>query len=353
VTVARFLLAFCLCIAACVLPAAQVPPPRESRAGTIVLPPRLAARQLATLAVLDADGRLVPGATVELPGGKKVTTNQTGRATFTAPAAASAFLAKFPDGSVMTAAANVKTVPASGIEVTQVLSFVSLRDRFVVRGHGFRGDADANHVTLGGEAALVLASSPESLVLLPSPKTPPGPAKVAIEVAGAATAAPVTVVAFEFSPGEQPVALETKSRLLVRAIGTDRPLAIEVRNLSPGTVHFLSGDHERLKTLGGEENAAAFDVQGVVPGGFSFAVRLLPDPAAVPDTQAARQFLSAAVQLAPPNEESRLTDLTRRLEKHPKDARKVAIELEKILVNPTSEEFDFWLKAALDALLNP
>jgi hypothetical protein len=311
------------------------------------------AGQLATLSVLDADGRLVPGTTVELPGGKKIRTDQTGRAIFTAPPAIRAFLAKCPESSVMAAAANEKMTPATGIEVTQVPSFISLRDRFTVRGRGFRGDADADHVTLGGEAALVLAASPGSLVLLPSSKTPPGPAKVAIEVAGAATAVPVTVVAFEFSQGEQPVVSEKKSRFSVRAVGTDRPLELEVRNLSPSTIRFLSGDRERFKTVGGEENVAAFDVRGVVSGDFSFAVRLLRDPASAPDTDAARQFLSAATEIAPEGYKSRLAGFTRRLGKRPKDAREVESELEKMLLNLPHGEFGFWLKAAREALVNP
>ena len=41
-------------------------------------------------------------------------------------------------------------------------------------GHGFCGDADANRVTIGGTPALVLASSPAYLAVLP-PEMDPGP----------------------------------------------------------------------------------------------------------------------------------------------------------------------------------
>src|SRR2546422_323094 len=61
---------------------------------TILLATKLVAGQRATLAVLDAAGRLMTGAVVEFTGGERVTTDQTGRAAFTAPVEPGVLLAQ-------------------------------------------------------------------------------------------------------------------------------------------------------------------------------------------------------------------------------------------------------------------
>src|SRR5271155_5516356 len=53
---------------------------------SIVLPPRLVAGKMATLAVLGVDGRLADGIAVDLGKGQHVKTDKTGRAFFSAPA---------------------------------------------------------------------------------------------------------------------------------------------------------------------------------------------------------------------------------------------------------------------------
>src|SRR5579863_1134030 len=53
---------------------------------TIVLPPKLMAGHPATLAVLGVDGKLASGVKVDLGNEQSVTTDRTGRATFTVPA---------------------------------------------------------------------------------------------------------------------------------------------------------------------------------------------------------------------------------------------------------------------------
>ncbi len=58
-------------------------------------------------------------------------------------------------------------LPANMLEVGSAPRAASLSDRFEITGHGFCGDADANHVTIGGIPALVLASSPAYLAVLP------------------------------------------------------------------------------------------------------------------------------------------------------------------------------------------
>src|ERR1700719_1694259 len=61
----------------------QAPP--ASAARILLLPKRLVAGETATLAVLDVNGRLTPGVTVNFSNGDNIVTNATGRALFVAP----------------------------------------------------------------------------------------------------------------------------------------------------------------------------------------------------------------------------------------------------------------------------
>ena len=58
------------------------------------------------------------------------------------------------------------------LQVTAAPRVASLADRFELAGRAFCADADANNVTIGGMPALVLASSPMSLVVLPPGNLP-------------------------------------------------------------------------------------------------------------------------------------------------------------------------------------
>src|SRR5712692_11974064 len=66
-----------------VVSAQQAPP--ASGARTLLLPRRIVSGERATLAVLDANGRLTPGVTVNFSNGDHLVTNVTGRALFVAP----------------------------------------------------------------------------------------------------------------------------------------------------------------------------------------------------------------------------------------------------------------------------
>src|SRR6202165_291396 len=63
---------------------AQQPPP-ASAARILLLPRNIVSGERATLAVLDVNGRLTPGVTVNFSNGDRLTTDATGRALFVAP----------------------------------------------------------------------------------------------------------------------------------------------------------------------------------------------------------------------------------------------------------------------------
>src|ERR1700733_11086434 len=101
---------------------------------TIVLPPRVMAGHPATLAVFGVDGKLAAGVTVTLGGGRTLTTDRTGRATFSAPATGDYLLAKGSGASVV-----ALIDPAAGTsepKETTVPAVISLRDRFWVCSAG-------------------------------------------------------------------------------------------------------------------------------------------------------------------------------------------------------------------------
>lgn len=307
---------------------------------TILLPPRIIAGQPATLAVLSADGKLAPGVSVELGSSLLVKTDDTGRAFFTAPADASFLIAK-------TAAASstslVDRAPApNSSEMLDVTPFTSLVDGFAICGAGFRGDADANRVTLNGKAALVLAASPECLVVLPGPRATVGEAKIAIDAAGNHWEGATTLVSLQFETPKPAIEPQTKGRLVLEASGTGDPLEIVVQNESPGVVRFLSGDTQTLRTSGGSPNSAAIEIETIRSGDFSFHAQLAPQP----DPSAAEQYLRAALTLTPKQFASDVKNMAKRLSRHPTDVRKVQRKLDRILPEAMPGDFHTLLEVS-------
>ena len=66
-------------------PSAQQSAPAASGARLLLLPRRIVSGERAALAVLDVNGRLTPGVTVNFSNGDRLTTDATGRALFVAP----------------------------------------------------------------------------------------------------------------------------------------------------------------------------------------------------------------------------------------------------------------------------
>jgi len=252
----------------------------------IILPPKMVAGAQGTLAVLDSQGRLLPNVTVELPGGQKVTSDATGRALFKATDQPGTMVAKVSGHSISASAdvvASEDPGPRGTPEGTQggvnVLSHphvMAIHDRFTLEGSGFRGAADSNHVYLNGDACLVLASSPVSLVVLPGPRVPVGDVNLRVTVAGInAGQFPVSAVLLEFSGPSEAVNAGSSGKLIVHAHGTTEPLLLEVRNGSPGVIQLSKGNIQRIKTSGGDENIAPVDVKFVTGGNYSVTARLI------------------------------------------------------------------------------
>ena len=256
---------------------AQEAPP-ASGARILLLPRQVVAGEHATLAVLDVNGRLTPGVTVRFSNGDRLTTDTTGRSLFVAPLIPGVLLASIAGraGRVATVVLEPEKAVSEGVEIREAPRVASVADRFELSGGGFCGDADANQVTVEGKAALVLASSPASLVVLPPEDAAPGLATV--QVACAKHAAPPFALLFvelRLEADSSPIRAGEHRTLTVHVHGTAGKVVLEARNLAPAVAELSGGPITRHASSGGAQNRATFDVVGKKQGSFLISIRLV------------------------------------------------------------------------------
>jgi len=259
--------------------AAQQPAPAASGARILLLPRRIVSGERATLAVLDVNGRLTPGVTVNFSNGDRLTTDATGRALFVAPLNPGVIFGSIAGraGRVATAILSPSEAASASIEVSSAPRVASLTDRFEVFGKSFCGDADANQVTVAGQPAFVLASSPTALAVLSPPDLQPGSA--AVEVSCAKRRSPpfsVTFVGLQLEADSSPLKPGEHRALTVRVRGTTAKIALEARNLAPDIAELSGGNPVRASSDGSAENIARFEVVGRKNGSFLISIRLVP-----------------------------------------------------------------------------
>ena len=259
---------------------AQQPPP----SGRILLLPRtIVSGDRATLAVLDVNGRLRPGATVVFSNGDRLTTDATGRALFVAPLNPGVIFGSIVgrEGRVPVTILSPDQSAATAIDVATIPKFASLTDRFEITGRGYCGGADANQITISGEPAFVLASSPTSLVVLPPPELEPGRASVDISCANRyGPPLEVVFVALNLEADSSPLLPGVHRQLSVHVRGTTSKITLEATNLAPDIAELAGGNPLRVSSSGGEENVAQFEVVGRKRGSFLVSIRLLSPRAA-------------------------------------------------------------------------
>ncbi|HUK30708.1 MAG TPA: hypothetical protein VLV89_06310 [Candidatus Acidoferrum sp.] len=250
----------------------------------IVLPPQLEAEKPATLAVLDTEGHLLPGVTVDLPEGRHVITDSTGRARFVVTSAPGRFAADISIGSgsigaVIATADVIVGFSASSTDITisQLPRFAELGGRIEVRGAGFRGDADMNKVFIAGQPSLVLAASPVSLVVTPGLNAVPGDAVLEIGVGARRTKpAVVTLVSLTVDPQAIPIVEGKKNQLVISVRGTEQKLMLAIENRTPDVIQLTGGDIQLVKSTGGRRNRAVIDMRALRATDFSVSVKLAP-----------------------------------------------------------------------------
>jgi hypothetical protein len=311
---------------------------------TIVLPPRLVAGQPATLAVLGTDGKLAHGVQIDVGQDVHVRTDPIGRAYFTVPTGANYLIAK-SQGSYAAALVDAQAPPVTAKSVT-VGAAVSLQDSFPICGGGFRGDAESNRVTISGEPALVLAASPECLVVLASTKNKPGTAAISVQAPEGEWDIQTTLVSLRNEPPDPPLVAQKKSRMGVLAEGSTQPVLIRVRNESPEVLHFVHGDDQVLRTSGGAANQAQFEVEAMRSGNYSFQARIV----APANPAEAERYLDAAIPLAGKDFGKQVKKLSERLKRHPRDIGRATADLDAMLNVAIAGELRTLLAAARDCL---
>jgi hypothetical protein len=260
--------------------AQQTPlPPSPSAARMLLLPRQIVSGERATLAVLDVNGRLTPGVKVNFSNGDRFTTDATGRALFVAPLEPGVIFASIAGraGRVPTTILNPKEAATASIEILAAPQVATLTDRFEVSGRGFCGDADANQVTVAGQSALVLASSPASLVVLPPAELQAGPAAVEISCAKNTAQPFLTIfIALELEADSSPLKAGEHRTLTVRVRGTNSQITLEGKNLAPEIAELTGGTAVKQASSGGPKNFAQFEVVGRKNGSFLISIRLVP-----------------------------------------------------------------------------
>jgi hypothetical protein len=272
-----------LCILLLTAPPQTLPqqPPPASAARTLLLPKRIVSGETATFAVLDLNGRLTPGVTVNFSNGDHIVTNVTGRALFVAPLNRGVIYATIAARTtrVYTTILTPTEAPSSSLQVSSAPRFASLADRFELSGSGFCGEADANTVRVAGKPALVLGSSPAALIALPPSDLEPGPAP--IELSCGKRAAPrfsIDFLELSLEADSAPLTQGEHRTLTVHVRGTAAKVPLEARNLSPQIAELAGGEPAKVTSSGGTDNVAHFELIGRERGNFLIFVRLLPTP---------------------------------------------------------------------------
>jgi hypothetical protein len=265
-----------LCFAASLCVAQQAPP--ASGARILLLPRKLVTGERATLAVLDMNGKLTPGVHIEFLNGDKLTTDATGRAAFVAPLTPGQLFGSIEGrvGRVTSTIVGPTDAPSTSLEVSSAPRVASLSDRFEMLGHGFCGDADANHVAIGGAPGLILASSPAYLSVVAPLDMDPGPAQVRVQCGQKSSAVfTVVFVSLELEAKASPLAPGEHRTLLVRVRGSTTKINLEARNLAPEIAELMGGTAVRAVSSGGSNNTASFELLGKQRGNFTISIRLL------------------------------------------------------------------------------
>src|SRR5262249_23926520 len=144
----------------------------------------------------------------------------------------------------------------------------------------FCGDADANHVTIAGLPALVLASSPMSLLVLPPSDLASGTASVEVSCAKRESSSfAMRFVSLSLEADSSPLAPGDHRKLTVRVRGISLRVPLEAHNPAPEVAELIGGNPARVSSAGGADNVAHFELVGRQRGSFVVSIRLLATPA--------------------------------------------------------------------------
>jgi hypothetical protein len=337
----------------------QIPPELNGHAAVaeIVLPPEIEVEKPATLAAIDSDGMLVEGVIISLPGGRKVTTDATGRARFVVTSEPGAFIAEIPASALqprVRAYSLVRAHPAgnsSALTISEYPHILVHGQSEIVMGYGFRGDAESDGASAGGKTAIILASSPMGIVFQTAEDADLGPASLVLSVAGIKYQPfAATIVSLDISQAVGKIVVGEKNEMYVRVAGTEQKIVLSVENRAPTVLELTDGNFYWVMTSGGTLNEATIGIRALGSGDFSVSVRVAPgDGSTAPDLKLARRELMAARGLAEEAWPARIDRAMVRLdqaEKNPRGAVKLQQEIAKILLENPPPDVKRHLQAA-------
>jgi hypothetical protein len=195
-----------------------------------------------------------------------------------------------------------------------------------------RGAADSNRVFLGNQICFVMASSPDSLVVLPGPRVPVGEVDLRVRADGRDSGPlPVSVVLLEFNGPAEAANAGATGTLTLRAYGTAEQLIVEVRDASPDVIQLPRGNVQRLKTSGGEENIAPVEVKFVASGNYLVSARLVSTESGLPDLELARRRLLEAREIASGNWTVRIDRVLLKIDSTPQDLAQIRADLKSMI----------------------
>src|SRR5262249_15686466 len=164
----------------------------------------------------------------------------------------------------------------SNTKIESAPRVASVVDRFEITGDGFCGDADRNTVTVGGQPAFVLASSPNALTVLPPLDPAAGEEEVTVSCGKQEPAHfKLTLVSLRLEADTSALQPGQERTLRVSVTGTQEKIQLEARNLAADIAELAGGNPARTFTSGGAENIAEFKVIGKKRGNFLISIRLL------------------------------------------------------------------------------
>lgn len=324
-------------------------PAQAQRKGRIVLPRELATGMPATLGVLGPDGHTEATVQILLSDGETLTTDESGRAHFLAPASPGILFARIQGTEDCAAGEVQKPEDAAKLSLDAATRLDPLNGQVEIRGSGFDGDADKNEVILGASRALVLAASPSELFVLPPPDSQPGMTELNLTISGQTASTPITLVRVDAPL--QNFSQRKKKRIKIRIIGTVEPVSLQIHNNQPDVVQVLSkGD--LLQTIGGTDNSVEIRLKGLRTGEFSLSVQIIRkiDAASMP---VARDFLKAARKIAPTAEKSIFEDVLGNLRKNNPDVSALRVQLQKLASEDLAGDYGALIRAAKESLFGP
>lgn len=244
-----------------------------------MLPKTVVSGERATLAVLDANGRMAPGVKVTFSNGDHFTTDATGRALFVAPLSPGVILGSLDGrpGKTPIVILSPADAAADAIQIESVPAIASLTDRFQISGRSLCGAADSNQIIIAGQPAFVLASSPTFLDVMPPADIQPG--RVSVAISCGKETAPVREIEFvelALDADTSPLRPGVHRTLTVHVRGTTAKVDLEAKNLAPAIAGLVGGSPRKATSSGGEQNVGSFEIVGRAAGSFQVSIRLLP-----------------------------------------------------------------------------